>query len=304
MRKDKMEEEKPLDETRGKSSKKVSEKSTKQELWQAYNQLILELTKAAPGQEEKLVLTDVFKNLGELKIAIGQQLDAAGEVLLKDLSSFNEARNTIAQEKRKMADYFVEQKKALEKEIELIKSAAQEAIEKQKQALEEEIANKKLEQKRQEEEYQYNLGLSRRDDSDQFNYLKAQRERQIAENEEAIAKRQKEIATMEQEIAGIPETIAKEVEKAKALIAKELTERHAREIREAKLDFERDKKIYEIKIVNLEATIKIQASEIDKLKNQYVEATKQLKEMAVSVIEGRSGTTAQTIVQKDKEESK
>lgn len=43
-----------------------------------------------------------------------------------------------------------------------------------------------------------------------------------------------------------------------------------------------------VKIANLESNVKTQSAEIQHLKNQLAESTKQLKEMAVSVIEGGS----------------
>lgn len=261
-------------------SEKVSTRSTKQELWEAYNQLLAETEKEPVKfvlDEKEITSPGALKNLSDLKLKIGQQLDLAGEDLLKDLNGLYETRSTIIQEKRRLIEHFEEQKTALENEIAQVKEQWKNQERILKAQFEEEARQKELARRREDDEYQFSLEVQRRKEADEY-----------ARRQQALKEREDEIAQMEKELAATPSHINEEVNKAKAALAKELTDKYNLELREGKLDFERDKKIYELKIANLETRVKSQNEEIAKLQNQLAKASDQVKDIAISVVEGRS----------------
>jgi len=106
-----------------KSSKKVSEKSTKQELWSAYHELINEMQKepidlnipSMTNRENEA--PEVTKNLADLKLKIGIEFDKITSDLLKHLNSLEDFKNNLSREKRQIIEKMQVQKEELEKEI-------------------------------------------------------------------------------------------------------------------------------------------------------------------------------------------
>ena len=276
-------------------SKKITEKNTKQELWQAYNELFQQISKEPLKiqlEKNEIVPSDSLKNLAELKLKISQQLDIAGVELLKTLNSIFDTKNTIDREKRHLIEHFEDQQKLLENEIESVKTQWEKQKQLRNQQIEEEFRQKRFEKMRQENEYDYKLEIKRRQENDEANQNKITQEKKLKEREEIIISKEQEIAKKEIKIS-------QEVNLIKETVSIELNTKHNSELHEIKLDFERDKKIYELKIANLESQIKTQMAEIVKLERFYTQASEQVKEMAVSVIENRTGKT--TNQEEDKE---
>lgn len=262
------------------TTQKVTARSTKQELWEAYNQLLAKIEKEPVEFEtakKEIVSPDALRNLAELKLKIGQELDKAGEILLGDLNELHETRNNITNIKRRLIEHFEDQKESLENEIAKVKEQWREQEKNHQEQLEEKTRQEQLARRREEDEYQYNLEFQRRKENEQY-----------SRREEILKERENEIIEMEKEFAQMPETIVQEVDKAKSQLGKELTDKHNLELRETKLDFEREKKIYELKIANLDSSIGSQNKEIIDLKKQLTNASNQLKEIAVSVIENKN----------------
>ena len=96
-----MPEDKPLQ----KSKRTISEKSTKHELWNAYDELLAQTAKepvTVDLKQKEFSVPDAFKQLSDLKLKISQQLDSTGEQLLQDLNNLMETRNLIIKEKRNL----------------------------------------------------------------------------------------------------------------------------------------------------------------------------------------------------------
>ena len=276
-----------------KDTKKVTERSTKQELWQAYNETRRLIEKEPVESGINIVrkeTKDALRSLVESRYVIGEQFEKVSQEIIKDLDSLRELQSRIIKEKKGALDHFEEQKTALEgeidaarrgwlkekKEYELLLEAGKQALAKERQ--------------REEEDYAYKLSLARRNEEDEYNQKREQKEHELAERERVLKEREAEIVAMEKELAETPKKTEEEIKKAKEDLAKELVQRNETEKREFRLVAENEKRLAEMKITNLENAYQGQVKENESLRKQLGEVTAQLKQMAVSAIENRSGT--------------
>ncbi len=272
-------------------TKKVSEKSTKQELWQAYDELMagmntLPIEFSAPKKEEGK--ENFIKNITDLKLSIGDNLDRIANDLLKSLNAAETFRLNLEKEKAQISENISFKKQALETEIARIQQdnideennyqKSQELIQKEKE----------IERKREQDEYVYNLSIKRRKETDDYQAQKTLEIAKLQEREEAVLLREKEITQLEKTVADMPKTLEDSIAQAKSEVTKELTAKFTAEISAMKIESGHQKDIRDLKEKNLESIIKSQEAEIAALKKQFADANSQLKEMAVTVIEGGS----------------
>jgi len=180
------------------------------------------------------------------------------------------------------------QKEELEKEITKAKKQWEQEKQNYQIELDESKRQKQLERKREDDEYRYALEVKRRDEGDVYEQKQKERERALTEREVSLQKRQSEILEMEKTLGAVSEKVQQAVKEANEKLAKELMSKHNIEINELKTTALHEKNIADLKITNMTETIKVQGTEIDLLKRQLAESSKQLKDVAVSVIEGRS----------------
>ena len=267
--------------------KKVSEKSTKLELWTAYNEVVAQISDEKMTVQSDDSVNDVIKKLSETKINLSSQFDEITKSLLGDLGELYKTSEQIRQNKEDLVKYFENQKRDLQHQMEEVKNKW--IIEEKK--LENEFKEKKvdleIQRQRQEEEYGYNLGTLRKKEHDEYLADKIAREKAIAEKETAISDRKKEIAEMEKQIAEMPALIDRKVKEAEENLAKDLASKYQTQIKELSVNKEHNTKIAEIKIANMETIIKNQAEEISGLKSELSKVNAMIKEMAVSAIEAK-----------------
>lgn len=158
-------------------------------------------------------------------------------------------------------------------------------------------------QQRNIEEYGYNLEQTRKNESDAYTQerLKLQREldatlatteKQWAEKEKQVSEREALYNHYQTEFEALPAKLEAAIKKAKAegqgiagsqakikadLIAKEN---------------EGERRVFELQIKNLEATIKERAQRLEGLSQQLTQAHKQGQDLAVKAIEGASNATS------------
>lgn len=274
------------------TTKKVSEKSTKQEIWQAYNETIGELSTlpiefAPPKKEDGK--ENFIKNVTDLKLTISDNLDKIANNLLKSLNDAEAFRLTLEKERAQIVDDIRAKKEALALEIDRVRS---EHLNQEKEYAKSQMAidaDTAVARQREEGEYKYNLAIKRRQDSDVYEAVRTAEANKLKEREEKLAAREKEIAEMEKRILEMPKIVEDAVVKSRDEVTKELITKYGSEINGLKVEAGHQKNIDELNIKNLEAQMKTQAQEIDSLRRQLSESSSQLKEMAVAVIEGGSG---------------
>lgn len=279
------------------TTKKVTEKSTKQELWDAYNEAALR-TEAEPIElslkETRQTTNEALKSLADSKFKVSEQLEKAAQEITNDLDSLGDLHNQIAKEKKQILDRLEEQKKVLNSEIESVKIKWNQDKKDHEVLLEEDSQAKIIERQRKEEEYEYKLALIRRTEENEYNENKAQKERELSERENILKTREAEILSMEKDLAGMPFKIETEVKNTQTLLTKDLNQRFETEKREFIFKAESEKKLAELKIANLESVCQNQIKENESLKKQLADVTTQLKQMAVSAIENRVGSSRST----------
>ena len=221
---------------------KVSVNNTKAQILKAYEELLKEVeAKKADNpkvlhkeQEEKKKVASatakteegIVKNIAELKLKIGDSLDAIAKNLLSEKEQLREIQEAIAIEKKNLEDLYgisanadtlaalllaqEEKKKSFEEEMKNRKSEFDEKMAREKAAFGEEMKNqraawlqekketaqKQKEEKeeqlkkraREEEEYKYNLAQTRKKEQDAYDLKKELQERELEEKRAAFEK--------------------------------------------------------------------------------------------------------------------
>lgn len=277
-----------------KTDGKINEKSTKQELWQAYNEVVSAITTETPIIVEDKTVNDTVKSLSETKLNINSEFDTLSKKLLADFDELYKVKEQIRKGKDQMIENFEKQRIALANEIAEVRSKWTEEAAKLEENFKMNALEIEKQRKREGEEYKYNLELDRRKEKDAYEKQKMERENIIKIKEDELKARTDEIAEMEKTITVMPKKIEEEVKNACASLEKELTSKYQSEIKELKVTKDHEAKISEIKIANLESIIKSQTEEIIKLGKQVSSSNDLVKEMAVTAIESKGKTYANT----------
>ena len=144
---------------------------------------------------------------------------------------------------------------------------------------------KKRERNREEEEYSYNQKLHRKRDLEAWEEEKRKHEKQKLEEETVRQNLLKELEELRKEVAAFPGQKDKEI---KAAVAQALAQANKDgQIHQnfTKQDYDSKLKLAQIQISSLEKTVKSQEAQIHELKQQYESARKDMKDIAVSVVE-------------------
>ena len=279
--------------TEVRTTNRVSEKSTKQELWFAYNKLLLEVEKdsivSINTSKEETQASEAVRSLAEVKLKIGTELDKIASDLLQSINLVEEFKSNFPRQKKQIIEGLQSQKEALEEEINKVKKNWEQDKLNYQIELAESKRQKELAIKREDDEYRYALEIKRRNENDELLQKQKQREQILAEKEVALAKRQGEIDSMERSLSSVPAQTEQAIGEECKKLAKELSDRHAIEINDIRTAASYEKHLDELKITNLSEMIKNQATDLELLKRQLIDATKLLKDVAVSVIEGGQG---------------
>lgn len=279
-----------------KDAKKITGRSSRQDIWSAYNEL-LEKTEAKPIEPKISDDNSGQKSLEELsglKIKVARAIDQISQEIATNLGTLDLAREEVAQEKKRMIAALNEQKISLEDEIKLVKKNWEKQKTERFDAEGEEARKKTLARGREEDEYKFNLERQRRDEKDKFEQEIEAKRAEITKQKEELENRKAEIREMEQQIAASAQKTEKAIAEAKSQLASELNQKHAGEIKEMKLIAQNKEDLAKAQIVNLEAMIESLKKEDESLKTQLADSSRQLKEMAVSAIESHSQTRSQS----------
>ncbi len=142
-----------------------------------------------------------------------------------------------------------------------------------------------LERKREEETYQYNTALVRKRAEDEFQDKKTNWEKDLAQRKEELEAQKRELEDLRKQAAGFDAQKEQAVKEAETRVEKELREQfeNQRKLREQEVKSEKD--LLNMRISNLETDNLRLTKEIEILKRSLDEAGRQVKEIAVKVIE-------------------
>lgn len=149
-----------------------------------------------------------------------------------------------------------------------------------------------LARKREQETYAYETGLQRQRERDEFTDKKAKWEKELADRKEEIEADKKELVELRKQVAAFEVEKEKAVKEATNLLTRELTGKFETENKLREQEYKAEKDILMLKIEALTSEKERQAKEIESLKRTLEEATRQIKEIAVKVIESGAGKTS------------
>lgn len=267
-------------------TKQVSDKNTKSEILSAYQELLSEVSVGGSSsmeqQEEKAVVVSasnktvekITEDLSRLKLSFAGAVNEFSDRLTQEAETLAIIQKAIAISKKELEE--IQKIKVtsglLYRMIEVQKAREKAWLEEEK-AHTEEVARMRS---REEEEYQYEKQLQKRRDADQKELERAAKEQMVSELNDL---RKKMI------------TVPTETEKAvKDAIAKAVSEVQADAVIKAQFAKQQaDSMLALASATNdtLETMVKTQTQEIILLKKQLDEATRQVKDIAVSVIESK-----------------
>lgn len=285
---------------------KVTEKSTKGEILDAYRELLHEasLSESTQSSEETSILASasketvekITKDLTQLKLSLTQSISDLTDRLTQEAERFTTIKKAIAIAQNELEELLQIKARAgmLKRMVELQQQKEEEfdkEIVSKRRAWDVELnafeEQRKRERVRDEEEYRYQQELLKKRDTDDRQEEKSAFEREIASHKEEYTKQLKELEEFRKKTAQFPTELEKAVKEAvTTAVAKE---KDTAEIvaRLAKQQADSDLKLAQAKIESLQDMAKSQTLEITRLNRELAQATNQVKDIAIAVAEGQ-----------------
>lgn len=288
----------------------VSPKSTKGEILVAYQELLKEFQKKADDAKGKRETKHVFEQemvqkaggysvenileaISNLDSTVRRALRELGEQLIRESQKLRELQEAIRIEKENL-----EKTKKITVEIDMLENLI-EAQKLQKQQFEDEIHQQEEEfqksvqankdsWKREQEEYEYELQLHRKKEEQQYGEKRATEEAQFAEREKALKAAEQELIDFRERAGKFPAELEAAVRKAKEDTDKEVRKEEQIRADLLKEKYDGERRIATLTIDTLKERVAALETEVATLKEQFASATKEVKDVAVKVIEGRS----------------
>lgn len=157
--------------------------------------------------------------------------------------------------------------------------------------IEDRIIQEELERKRDKETYEYETVRKRKMEEDEFADKKAGWEKQLKDQQEALQKEKTELIELRKIVEGFAAEKEKAIAQAQGILQKELVNKFETEKKLKEQEQKAEKDILNLRITNLTSDNNRLNTEIEALKKALEEATRQVKDIAVKVIE--SGTKPQ-----------
>ncbi|MEK7578032.1 MAG: hypothetical protein AAB492_05515 [Patescibacteria group bacterium] len=281
------------------NAKSVSEKNTKNEIFAAYQELLSEASSGvSPSfeykEEQAVVATatgqtveKITSELSKLKLSFAGAVNELADRLTQEAETLSTIQKAIAIAKRELEETQKIKGTAglLYRMLEVQKTKEKEWAEEERTHMEETERMRS----REEEEYRYEKQLQKKRDAD------------IKEDErEAQEKLHAELADLRKKVATSPTDMEKAVKEAVAIAVTQNHEDAVIKAQFAKQQADAALVLASAKNDSLETTVKMQANEIMQLKKQLDEATRQVKDIAVSMIENMRKDTAPFVPQAEK----
>lgn len=279
----------------------------------------------------------IVKEVTNLKVSLSSTLDKLGESFVCEFRKFEELQQAIRIEKQQLEELYQlsactdslsamllaqkERKEQFEQEMASRKAELETKIEAEKERFEAEVAaqrsqwkkeqelhtaqakeaqeEKKKVQVREEEEYQYNLKITRKKESDQYEEQKqklekeladkkAAFEREFAERETTIKEAEAELKELRAKNAAFPGELDKAVNAATLSVTEKLTAQFSFEKELKQKETEGELKLKDQIIETLSAKIKDMELTVKELSQKAVTAETSVKEIAIRAIESSS----------------
>lgn len=194
-------------------------------------------------------------------------------ILIKEISDLQSEFEKLQKEIIQTKEVWVTEQKTHQKEIE------------------DKNIQEELERKRNRGSYEYETARNHKQEEDEFTDKKKSWERQLSQQQEILQQEKQELEELRKLVAGFEGEKEKSIKEAQTALQKDLTGSFENERRMKEQEFKAEKEILNLRLSSLTTENSRQAAEIQALKKALDEATGQVKEIAVKVIE--SGTKFQ-----------
>lgn len=268
--------------------KKVTPRSTKLELWDAYNNAVSQVKGEVIEKIEDGPAVESIRSLSDSKIKLNSEIDKLSQTLLSSLNDYSLVLENISKKKKELLSSFDNQKNVLIVEMEQVKNGWEE----EKRIIAEENDRVKAgierDRKREEEEYQYSLMQKRKKEANEYAEIVQKKRDELQKREDDISLKEKEIAEMRKAIDSFPAELEKQVKSALAVLEIDLKSKFDCELKELKQAKEHEANLATVRIANLDGIIKSHEVEVKELKDQLASVNRIMKEMAVAAIDAKS----------------
>lgn len=190
----------------------------------------------------------------------------------------------------KIADAKLEFEK-VEKEIADIKEEWSKEQKIHQYQIEEKNRREETDRKREQETYEYEISLQRKREQDQFQEKKEKWEKELLQRKQELDQEKKELEFLRNQVAGFDLETDRAVKEACNALQRELMSNFTNEKKLRDQEVKAEKELLQLRIENLHSENVRQTKEIEILKRALDESTRQVKEIAVSVIEARKNST-------------
>lgn len=173
----------------------------------------------------------------------------------------------------------------LQKEIDEVRESWKKEQKDREAGLIEKAQQEEIARKRNNETYVYETNRARKAQEDEFTEKKAKWERELELRKEEIAKEKQELEMFRKQVAGFEEEKNKAIKEACALSEKQLQTAFITETKLREQETKSEKELLVLKITNLTQENGRLNNEIISVKKSLEDVTRQLREVAVKVIE-------------------
>lgn len=300
--------------------KTITQRSAKQEIWMAYENILKEIAQSGSAKDEnvKTSFEDVEKkriidkvssfkvdkvvsDINTLKISLNDALNGLSDKLVEELKNLEKVKQATKVEEDRLENVY-KMKTEADSLLSLIEARELKKAEFEKKAREDQEnlksdADKKQKQnERENEEYEHNLKMARKKEEYEYELKQLNKERDFAEKmtarekelklrEENMTVRENEFKALRAKMESFPLELEKAV-KESAKKAKEESENQAKIQKEmAEKDFAGERELAKFKIASLEDIVKKQIAHIQSLDSQLAAANQKTQQLAVKIIE-------------------
>lgn len=300
--------------------KALTQKSAKQEIWTAYENILKEIAQSGNAKDENaktsfediekkkivdkvssLKVDKVVADINTLKASLNDALNGLSDKLVEELKNLEKVKQAAKLEEERLENVYKIKAEA-ESLLSLIETREFKKAEFEKKAREDQEnlksdADKKQKlNERENEEYEHNLKMARKKEVYEYELKELSRERDFAEKmtvrekelklrEDNMTAREGELKMLRAKMESFPSELEKAV-KESAKKAKEEAENQAKIQKEmAEKDFAGERELAKFKIASLEDVVKKQTVQIQALDSQLASANQKTQQLAVKIIE-------------------
>lgn len=177
------------------------------------------------------------------------------------------------------------------KEIEETRRNWEKEKQQHSQETEQNLKQEEILRKREQEEYEYETKKQRKISEDEFSNKKNVWDKELTEQKDKIADERKELESLRKIVDGFEAEKEKAIKEAQEVLRLQLNNQFETDKKLREQEFKAERDILNLKLSNLTVENSRQAKEIEELKKALDESTKEVKEIAVKVIESAGNSS-------------